>query len=199
MADSPAFESPVSTPFVSYAGVPMEPGQPDAPLSLCDISPTTKIIVRAGPETNASRRMSVPFGTSRTEAGVLIVGQRPDEWVLLGRRTAIGGLVESLDRAGHVSVIDSTHGRAMFRLTGADAASLLEKLCSLDWNDHMTPDGAAVSGSVAKVTCDLVRNDLEHTPSYLISCDRSYGQYLFEVILDAGQEFGISPLGESID
>ena len=48
---------------------------------------------------------------------------------------------------------------------------------------------------MAKVTCDIVRNDLEGIPSYLISCDRSYGQYLFEVILDAGQEFGISPVG----
>ena len=139
--------------------------------------------------------MSAPFGTSRTEAGVLIVGQRPDEWILLGRATAVGALVDSLDRAGHVSVVDGTHSRALFRLAGADAALVLEKLCSLDWADHMTPDGAAVSASVAKVTCDIVRNDLEDTPSYLISCDRSYGQYLFDVFLDAGQEFGISPLG----
>ena len=193
MAESPAFESPVSNPFVSYAGVPMEPGQPGAPLTLQDVSATGKVVVRAAPGTSAYRRMSAAFGTSRTEDGVLVVGQRPDEWILLGRGSAIGGLIESLDRSGHVSVIDGTHGRAMFRLTGADAASVLEKLCSLDWNDHMTPDGAAVSGSVAKVTCDIVRNDLDGARSYLISCDRSYGQYLFEVLLDAGQEFGISP------
>lgn len=193
VADLPAFESPVSNPFVSYAGIPMDPGRPDAPLTLHDVSSTTKLIVRAGPETKASRRMSAAFGTSRTEDGVLVVGQRPDEWILLGRGSAIGGLIDSLDRSGHVSVIDGTHSRAMFRLTGADAASVLEKLCSLDWNDHMMPDGAAVSASVAKVTCDIVRNDLDGTRSYMISCDRSYGQYLSEVLLDAGQEFGISP------
>ena len=194
MAEFPAFESPVSTPFMSYAGVPMEPARLGAPLTLHDVSATTKLIVRAGPETNASLQASVPFATSRTDAGVLIVGQRPGEWVLLGEESAALALAGSLDRSGHVSVIDNTHGRAMFRLTGADAVPVLEKLCSLDWNDHMTPDGAAVSGSVAKVTCDIVRNDVNGTPSYLISCDRSYGQYLFEVILDAGQEFGISPL-----
>lgn len=193
MAELPAFESPVSTPYVSYAGIPMEAGGPDAPLTLQDVSSTTKGIVRAGSGTNAPRRLSVPFTTSREEDGVLIVGQRPDEWILLGRQTAVQTLIGSLDLSGHVSVIDGTHGRALFRLTGADAASVLEKVCSLDWNDHMTPDGAAVSGSVAKVTCDIVRNDLEGSPSYLISCDRSYGQYLFEVILDAGQEFSISP------
>ena len=193
VAEFPAFESPVSTDFVSYAGIPIEPGGPGEPLTLHDLSSTPKIIVRAGPETNAYRRMAVPFATSRTEAGVFIVGQRPDEWVLLGRENAVEGLVDSLDRSGHVSVIDGTYSRALFRLTGADAASVLEKLCSLDWNDHMTPDGAAASASVAKVTCDIVRNDLDEVRSYLISCDRSYGQYLFEVILDAGQEFGISP------
>ena len=195
MAELPAFESPVSTNFVSYGGVPMEPGRSDAPLTLRDLSSTTKIIVRAGSETNAFRQLSTPFATSRTEDGVLIAGQRPDEWFLVGRERAVRALAGRLDRMGHVSVIDGTHSRAMFRLTGTGAAWVLEKLCSLDWNDHMTPDGAAVSGSVAKVTCDIVRNDLDGTPSYLISCDRSFGQYLFDVILDAGQEFGISSLG----
>ena len=44
--------------------------------------------------------------------------------------------------------------------------------------------------SVAKVTCDIVRNDVNGIRSYLISCDRSYGQYLFDAILDARHEFG---------
>ena len=176
----------------------MEPGGPGAPLTLQDLSSTTKIIVRAGPETDACHQLSSPFATSRAVDGVLIVGQRPDEWTLLGREGAVEGLIDKLDRSGHVSVIDGTHSRTLFRLTGEEAASVLEKLCSLDWSDHMTPDGAAVSGSVARVTCDIVRNDLEGSRSYLISCDRSYGQYLFEVILDAGQEFGISPYGGSV-
>ncbi len=194
VAEYPTFESPVSTNFVSYGGAPMEPGGPGSPLTLQDHSSTTKFIVRAGSETNAFRQLSTPFATSRTEDGVLIAGQRPDEWLLVGREQAVRALAGRLDRTGHVSLIDGTHGRAMFRLTGAGSALLLEKLCSLDWNDHMTPSGAAVSGSVAKVTCDIVRNDLDGVPSYLISCDRSFGQYLFEVILDAGQEFGIQPL-----
>ena len=198
MADSAAFESPVRTNLVSYAGIPMEPGCTDAPLTLHDVSATTKIIVRAGSETHTYRRMSAPFATSRTEAGVLVAGQRPDEWLLVGPESAVQDLAGRLDRTGHVSVIDATHSRAMFRLTGADAAPVLEKLCSLDWNDCITPDGAAVSGSVAKVTCDIIRNDLEGTPSYLISCDRSYGQYLFEVILDAGQEFDIRPRVDAV-
>ena len=139
MADLPTFESPVSTPYVSYAGIPMEPRGPDAPLTLQDVSSTTKIIVRAGSETNACHQLSTPFATSRKEDGVLIVGQRPDEWTLFGKATAVGSLTGSVARTGHVSVIDATHSRAMFRLTGADAASVLEKLCSLDWKRSHDP------------------------------------------------------------
>ena len=31
----------------------------------------------------------------------------------------------------------------------------------------------------------------EGTPAYLVACDRSFGQYLFDALLDAGDEFGI--------
>jgi len=63
----------------------------------------------------------------------------------------------------------------------------------LDWDDAITPDGAVVSASVAKAGCDIVRfdGDSDH-PSYLLACDRSFGQYLFDAILDAGDEFGIN-------
>ncbi len=195
--ETPSFKSPVEAGFVSYAGIPMAPGRHDAPLVLQDVSPISKIIVRAGPDTSPGRRLATPFGASRIEGDVLIAGMRPDEWTLLGPGPASRALTEVLDRSGHVSVIDVTHSRAMFPLTGAEAVSVLEKLCNLDWCDPMTPDGAAVSRSVARVTCDIVRNDRDGVPSYLISCDRSYDRYLFSVILDAGQEFGLCPLGDA--
>ena len=81
--------------------------------------------------------------------GVLVVGERPDEWIILGPAAASRALVDVLDRSGHVSMIDYTHSRALFRLTGA------------------------VSASVAEASCDLVRNDLDGVRSYLIPCDRA--------------------------
>ena len=91
-----------------------------------------------------------------------------------------------------VTSLDWMHGRALFRLTGHDAARTLEKVCSLDWSEEMTPDGAVASASVAKVTCDIAREDVDGKPSYLIFCDRSFGQYLFDALIDAGDEFGLS-------
>ena len=194
MADRPAFESPVTKTYEPGEGAAVVGDREVGQLTLQDVSSMTKIVVRAGTGTDASRRLAVRFGAARTEGGVLISGVRPDEWMLLGAAAGVETFVRQLDRTGHVSVIDVTHGRALFRLTGPEATSVLEKLCNLDWADHMTPDDASVSGSVARVGCDIIRNDLDGTPSYLISCDRSYGLYLFEAILDAGHEFGIIPL-----
>jgi len=110
---------------------------------------------------------------------------------VLGSPGSANLVVDGLDRSGHVSIVDHTHSRALFRLTGPASSDALEKVCGLDWSDLMTPDGAVVSASVAKVSCDLVRNDADGIPSYLIACDRSFGQYLFDAILDSGTEFGI--------
>ena len=175
----PEFESSVVMTYPDGSG---------AELTLADVSSTAKTIVRAGADTPAASTLGVVFGASRAEGDLVVLGQRPGEWMLLGDA---GAVVSRLDTSGHVSVIDHTHSRALFQLTGAASASLLEKVCSLDWSDAMTPDGAVVSASIAKVTCDLTRQDVDGTPSYLIACDRSFGQYLFDALLDAGDEFGI--------
>ncbi len=178
MADI-AFESSVVSTYPDGTG---------APLRLADVSSMAKTIVRATADSAAAASLNVAFGASRSDGEVLVLGQRPGEWMLLGDAD---GLLSGLDTSGHVSVIDHTHARALFRLTGVASASLLEKVCSLDWTDAMTPDGAVVSASIAKVGCDIARHDVDGEPSYLIACDRSFGQYLFDALLDAGDEFGI--------
>jgi len=182
VVDSPQFQSSVLNAPLSLGGA----------LTLTDVSAWTKSIVRAAADTAAASQIDVGFGASRTAGEVLVCGQRPGEWMLLtASPAAVASLVDGLDRSGHVSIIDHTHSRALFRLTGPAASSVLEKICSLDWSDPMTPDGAVVSAAMAKVTCDITRNDTSDAPSYLIACDRSFGQYLFDAILDAAAEFQI--------
>jgi hypothetical protein len=36
-------------------------------------------------------------------------------------------------------------------------------------------------------------------PSYLLHCERSSGQYLFDTLLDAGREFGVQVDGFLLD
>jgi heterotetrameric sarcosine oxidase gamma subunit len=74
------------------------------------------------------------------------------------------------------------------RITGARAADLLAKVCGIDLSEEVTPDGAAFRSSVAKLVTDVVRDG---DRSYLLHCERSSGQYLFDALVDAGDEFGI--------
>lgn len=186
---TPTFQSPVTASY--------EPTT-NAALTLTDESAMSKMVVRAAPGTAARGVLAQAFASSRTAANVIIAGTRPDEWMLLGPADAVATRVADLPVDGHVSLVDWTHGRAQFRLTGTLATSALEKVCGLDWSDAMMPNGAVTSASVAKVTCDIIRNDTVvpddsgAAPSYLLLCDRSFGQYLFDALLDAGDEFTIS-------
>ena len=181
-------KSPIASPVTaSYT-------ETSASLTLTDESAMSKFVVRAASGTAARATLAQSFGGSRMSADTLIVGIRPDEWFILGDEAAVAAWVGSLNTDGHVSIVDWTHGRAQFRITGDRATSLLEKVCGLDWSDDMTPDGAATSGSVAKVTCDIIRNDVGVAPSYLVLSDRSFGQYLFDALLDAGDEFTITAI-----
>ena len=185
MADAPAFESPVVQHYPS-------PGA-GGDLTLSDASATTKWLVRAGADGPTADRLGAPFGTSRVApGGALVLGSRPGEWIVVGTASDVAAAIAGLEEQEFCSALDWTHGRAMFRVTGSSAPRMLEKVCGLDWSDHMTPDGAVVSASVALVTCDIARNDRDGVRSYLIFCDRSFGQYLFDALIDAGNEFGLS-------
>jgi len=210
VAEPAVFESPVVRNYDFSSG---------GPLTLTDASPTTKWLVRGPSAGAAATRLDAPFGSSRAAAGgALVLGARPGEWIVVGSAGAVAEAVAGLDAPDFVSAstgsaptapaasldapdapdapdfvsaLDWTHGRALFRVTGADASRMLEKVCSLDWSDSMTPDGAVASASVAKVSCDVARNDVDGSPSYLIFCDRSFGQYLFDALIDVGAEFGL--------
>ncbi|HKJ12572.1 MAG TPA: hypothetical protein VJ976_09345 [Ornithinimicrobium sp.] len=182
MAESPTFASPVSP----------TPSARESEVSLSDCSGTAMVLLRADPDGDLAASIGVRYGASRVAEGVTISGQRPGAWALTGDSVAVHALVASLEVTEDAHSVDVTHGVALLRLRGALAAATLEKICGLDWSESMMPDGAVVSGSVALVLCHILRQDDHGAPSYHISCERSYGSYLFEAILDAGAEFGIT-------
>jgi heterotetrameric sarcosine oxidase gamma subunit len=130
--------------------------------------------------------------------GWLAVGSGPREWLVLappGTAAQVAGWLTALaaDAAPEefASVTDLTHGRALMRITGPDAADLLARLCGADLHDDMAPDGAALRAPVAGVATDIVRDDRAGVPSYLLHCERSSGQYLFGALAGAGEPFGV--------
>ena len=159
-----------------------------------DASDSAKVVVKAAPGTNAAIQLNgVKIGTSADRLGALICGSRPNEWLLVGERSAVIIAVADLDTSGHMTVTDVSHGRSLLRLSGPDSARTLAKLCDIDLGDHMTPDGAVTTTTVAHVRCEIIRNDLHDTTtperSYLLVVDSSYGDFFAHAVVDAMSEF----------
>jgi len=166
---------------------------------IMDCTPLAKVLVLASTEGEVSRALGVPFGrAARDGHATLVVGSGQGEWLLLappGTSAAVARRVEEMPDKGLVSVFDVTHGRALMRITGSRTPDLLAKVCGIDFSEEVTPDGAAFRSSVAKLATDVVRDDREGERSYLLHCERSSGQYLFDALIDAGDEFGIEVEG----
>lgn len=123
----------------------------------------------------------VAYGTARhTDLG-LVWSVSPGEWSVMG--TAVPD--------DDPDAVDLTHVRAAFRLTGTGAVKVLEKVCSLDFGDGMFPSGRAARTLVGGVATEIVRDDVEDTPSYLLVPSRSFAAYLYDVLADAGSEIGL--------
>jgi heterotetrameric sarcosine oxidase gamma subunit len=161
-----------------------------AELTLTDCTPLAKVSV-------ASRHpdlQGVRFGrAARAEDGTLVVGSGPGEWLLIGPPGQAAALAAKAAMAGpDTTCVDLTHGRALLRLTGEKGPSVLTKLSTIDLDDELVPGGAALRTAVATVATDIIRDDQDGPRSYLLHCERSVGQYLFDALLRAGAEYGLA-------
>jgi len=214
----PVSRSPIAPapPVRVEAGWEVSGARSDAALTITDCTPLAKIHLRAPWNGAMAKALGVPFGRcGREDAGPgsagsggdgpwLVVGSGPGEWLVLAppgaaAAAAVAGWLDTVaaDSAPEefVSVVDLTHGRALMRITGPDAAELMARLCGADLHDDMAPDGAALRAPVAGVATDIIRDDIRvdgaGVPSYLLHCERSSGQYLFGALVSAGESLGI--------
>lgn len=141
-------------------------------LTLTDVSVVPKWRVFSGYE-------QVSPGTSAVLDERLVWSVSPGEWT-------VAGPAPDQER-----IVDLTHVRVMFRLTGPSAVRLLAKICALDLGDEMFPNGAAARTLIGGVATELVRDDQDADRSFLVLPSRSFSRYLHDVLLDAGLEFGL--------
>jgi heterotetrameric sarcosine oxidase gamma subunit len=119
------------------------------------------------------------------------------EYLLLA---APGGEVHAIRcleeaRAAGVTVIDLTHGLAGFLLAGPESRAVLRKLGALPFDPLDFPHGRVAQTSLAKVHATILHQSLNDAPAYEIYVDRSYGDYVWAAINDAGKEVGLVPVG----
>ncbi len=128
----------------------------------------------------------------------LLARLTPTQLVLFGlsSRAKLPGAVELDDnfaRNRHFAhATDLTHGKAVLKLAGAASREVLSKICGLDFEERKFPHLYAAQTSAAKIKTLIVRADQAGVLTYFLLVERSLGQYFWEVVWDAGQEFGIS-------
>jgi heterotetrameric sarcosine oxidase gamma subunit len=170
---------------------------PDAGRVLvADRSAMAKVHIRATGGDAVSSAIGTRFGRAAWLSGRLVVGSGPDEWLVVGppgRAAEIA--VELKDMLRDTTpvpavVVDLTHGRALLRVSGPETMTLLSRVTAVDLDDRLVPNGSALRTSLARVVTDLVRDDYEGSPSFLIHCERSSGRYLQQSLLAAGSDLG---------
>jgi len=169
-------------------------------LTITDCTPLTKVQVRGPVDASLG---GIPAGrAARARPGTLVAGSGPGEWLLLAPpgtppASLPGDLPDALAAASTtlVTAVDLTHGRALVRLTGAAAPDVLALVCGINLADDVTPDGSAFRTAVAGVATDVIRDDRDGARSYLLHCERSSGQYLFDCLLRAGADYSIQIAG----
>lgn len=127
------------------------------------------------------------------EGEVSLLWLGPNEWLAVlppgDEGPARGRLGDALPPVA--AVVDVTDALAVTDLTGPEAAALLAKLCPLDLRPQFFPVGRAARTLVAGMDA-IVQSIGGEEPGFRLFVARSYAGYLWDTLLDAGEEHGVA-------
>ncbi len=143
---------------------------------------------------SVSGEVPAPGRVAGTRTGCLC-RLTPGEALFLFQPTAPEHLSESQDGDGCLHLLDRTDGLALMVLWGPESRRVLAKLTTLDLREASRPHGTCAAAPMAGVRVLLVRWDRGRVPAYQIVVGAEYGAYLWDMLLDAGREYGLRLCG----
>lgn len=175
-------------------------------VGLIDISALGKLSLKGA---KADGIITANLGESPTQPGeviavistrLLVAKLTADELLILTppgaeQKTSASLEAEIASQNTFVSIINQTSELVGLSVAGPKSTRVLRKLCPLDFNDTDFSHLHVAQSSFAKTRATIIRRDQGEIPAFELFADRSYGGYLWDTILDAGQEFGIQPVG----
>ena len=171
---------------------------------LADVTPHGKLHVE-GEE--AARALQAAFGQApeaigqgaRVEAGHLYWLRRDLFYLSTppGREAeAQAQITAAVAQLGaFVTVTDLTQALSDLRLIGPASVQILSKVCGLDFRPAAFPDLTAKTTSLAKTRQLIARRDFGALPAYTFVGDSSLAAYVWGVVMEAGREYGLAPVG----
>ena len=116
----------------------------------------------------------------------------PDEWLVVvpdRRAPRIEGALRDALEGQRAALTDVSHARTILTLSGPEARAVLVKGCPLDFHSRVFEPGRCAQSRLAK--CQVLIHQTDASPTFEIHVNRSFAQYAWTWLEDAGKEFGV--------
>ena len=179
-------------------------------VGICDISPVGKINIQGedidsllGTAFPDVKELDIGHMIKQRSQGadgrqdVVLARLAADELMVLTPPNKVTVLAESLGQASEQRVhpVDVTSGLAAVKIAGPLSPRLLSAVTELNTFASAFPDMTCAQGKVAEVHGLLLRRDFGALTSFELYFGREYGEYMWDVLMEAGAEYSITPFG----
>lgn len=176
-------------------------------LAICDLSGLARMGVKGDGIDRwlSAQGLSVPPAPNHAlmqADGSLLAMLARNEGLVLSDIEQRGRMIEQLtsgfqDAADPPTgqLIPRQHSQSWFRISGRDTAATMAKLCGVDLRPGLFDNLRVAQTSVARLNGIVIRDDIDDIPAIHLLADSASAGYLWECIMDAGAEYGISVIG----
>ena len=204
MADADGWQLPVH-----YGDVSQEACWLRETVGVSDVSPLGKVKVVGADAAKAVAILlsqtteravgSVIEADSPLERGgkLLAAWLAPGEFLLLSPAGVAPSAVEAMQAGDSVCAhaVDVTSGLCGVSIVGPATQGLLSRITEVDTSPRALPDLTCVQSRFADIQGLLLRRDVNRIPMYHLYAGREFGEYLWEVLIEAAGEVGGGPVG----
>ncbi len=129
-------------------------------------------------------------GRAEISGDAMAVWIQPSGWLVIRPRSDEGALAKTLaDAAGDkAAVVDQSHGRAVLRLSGANARDVLAKGCRIDLHPRAFSAGSAATTTIDHITVTIVQVDA--TPIYDLVLPANFAEAFLGWLGMSAAEYG---------
>ncbi len=193
-----------------YISVEEELEQIRKGVGLCDVSPTGKLLIQgeaiddilgtAFPELGTldiGHLRAQSLKTDSTESDVVLARLAADEALVLTAPNVAPHVAESLtqDADQCVHTVEITSALAGVKIAGPLTYRLLGAVTEIDMSLDGFSNMTCAQAPVAEVHGTLLRNDMDGLLSFELYFGREYGEYMWDALMEAGEEYGVVPFG----
>tara|TARA_Y100000588_G_C14257204_1_gene925999 strand:+ start:511 stop:1179 length:669 start_codon:yes stop_codon:yes gene_type:complete len=160
-------------------------------VGISDVSSMSKFDIR-------SKSLSV---LPTFDVAVHLWPQRTNQYLLTCESTFHAKVQEQLTHctaeksSPSICVSDVTAVYTALLVAGVSGPQVLKKLVDIDISDDTFPNLHCVQTGIHHVYALVARHDLQSVPAYLLLIGREYGEWLWDCVLHAGNEFSIQAFG----